>query len=41
MSWVLAGGLAVLAFAAIAFVFKAPRRGWEAVGAALLLGLAG
>lgn len=41
MSWVLAGGLAVLAFAAIAFLFKAPRRGWEAVGAALLLGLAG
>lgn len=41
MSWILAGGLAVVAFVAIAFLFKAPRRGWEAVGAALLLGLAG
>lgn len=41
MSWVFAALLAIVAFVAIAFVFKAPRRGWEAVGAALLLGLAG
>jgi cytochrome c-type biogenesis protein CcmH len=41
MTWVYAALLAASAFAAIAFLFKAPRRGWEAVGAALLLGLAG
>lgn len=41
MSWVLAGGLAVIAFLAAAFVLKAPRKGWEAIVAALLLGLAG
>lgn len=39
--WVLAGGLAVAAFAVAAFVLKLPRRGWEALGAALLLGIAG
>jgi cytochrome c-type biogenesis protein CcmH len=41
MTWVLAGGLAILAFLAAAFVLKAPRKGWEAIVAALLLGLAG
>ncbi len=41
MSWVIIIGLAGLAFAALAFVLKAPRGGWEAIGAALLLGLAG
>lgn len=41
MSWVIIIALAGLAFAALTFVLKAPRGGWEAIGAALLLGLAG
>lgn len=41
MSWVLAIGLALAAFAVLAFVLKAPRSGWEAIGAALLFGIAG
>ena len=41
MSWAITIGLAVLSFIVIAFVLKAPRNGWEAVGAALLLGIAG
>ena len=41
MNWVLAIGLALAAFAVMAMVLKAPRQGWEAIGAALLLGIAG
>ena len=41
MSWALIIALAALAFAALVFLFKVPRGGWEAVCAALLLGLAG
>jgi len=41
MTWVVAIGTAVAAFALLAFVLKAPRHGWEATGAALLLGIAG
>ncbi|MEJ2408944.1 MAG: tetratricopeptide repeat protein [Novosphingobium sp.] len=41
MIWVLVVALASAAFALIAFVLKAPRGTWEAVIAALLLGLAG
>lgn len=41
MSWVLALVLALTAFLAAAFLLKAPRSGWEAIGAALLLGIAG
>lgn len=41
MSWVLVLLLALAAFAGAAFVLKAPRGGWEAIGAALLLGIAG
>jgi cytochrome c-type biogenesis protein CcmH len=41
MSWALAVLLAVVAFCVVAFVLRAPRRGWEAIGAALLLGIAG
>lgn len=41
MSWALAILLAVVAFAVLAFVLKAPRHGWEAIAAALLLGIAG
>lgn len=41
MTWFLAFLLAVIAFAAAALLFKAPRSGWEAIGAALLLGIAG
>jgi len=41
MSWVLIVALALIVFLVVAFVFKAPRSGWEAVGAALLLGVAG
>lgn len=41
MSWVVTLGLAALCFVALALVLKAPRKGWEAIGAALLLGIAG
>ncbi|MEZ5737603.1 MAG: tetratricopeptide repeat protein [Novosphingobium sp.] len=41
MSWALVILLAALAFCMLAFVLKAPRKGWEAIGAALLLGVAG
>lgn len=41
MSWVVAILLAIGAFALAAFVLRAPRQGWEAIGAALLLGIAG
>lgn len=41
MGWVLVGGLAALSFAALVWVFKTPRKGWEAIGAALMLGIAG
>lgn len=41
MSWAIAIALAALSFGVIAFVLKAPRSGWDAVGAALLLGIAG
>jgi len=41
MTWAIACLLAALAFLALAFVLKAPRKGWEAIGAALLLGIAG
>jgi cytochrome c-type biogenesis protein CcmH len=41
MTWVVTFVLAALAFCALAFLLKAPRSGWEAIGAALLLGIAG
>ena len=41
MTWALVIGLGLLAFAAIALPFRVPRQGWEVIGAALLLGLAG
>jgi cytochrome c-type biogenesis protein CcmH len=41
MIWVMAGGLAIAVFLIIAFALKAPRAGYEAIGAALLLGIAG
>jgi len=41
VTWVLAILLALVAFLAMAFLFKAARKGWEAIGAALLLGIAG
>lgn len=41
MSWILALLLALAAFLAAAFLLRAPRAGWEAIGAALLLGIAG
>ncbi len=41
MIWVLVLALAALAFLAMAFLLKAPRKGWEVIGAALLLGVAG
>lgn len=41
MTWFLAFVLALAAFMLAAFVLRAPRRGWEAIGAALLLGIAG
>lgn len=41
MIWIFVGLLAIAVFGVLAFVFKAPRSGWEAIGAALLLGVAG
>ncbi|MCJ2176999.1 tetratricopeptide repeat protein [Novosphingobium album (ex Hu et al. 2023)] len=41
MIWVFVASLALLAFGLIVFVLKAPRGTWEAVAAALLLGVAG
>lgn len=41
MTWVVVIALAAAAFAALAFVLKVPRKGWEALGAALLVGIAG
>jgi cytochrome c-type biogenesis protein CcmH len=41
MTWVLVMVLAAAAFAAMVLVLKAPRSGWEAIGAALLVGIAG
>ncbi len=41
MTWVLVIALAAAAFLVAAFVLRAPRWGWEALGAALLLGVAG
>jgi cytochrome c-type biogenesis protein CcmH len=41
MGWVLAALLAAAAFGLMALVLNAPRRGWEAIGAALMLGIAG
>jgi cytochrome c-type biogenesis protein CcmH len=41
MTWVVTFALAIAAFCALAFLLKAPRSGWEAIGAALLLGIAG
>ena len=41
MTWIIALVLALAAFVVAVFVLRAPRRGWEAIGAALLLGVAG
>lgn len=41
MTWVLAILLAVAAWLVIVFAFKTSRKGWEAIAAALLLGIAG
>lgn len=41
MSWVAAIGLALAALAAMAGLFRLPRRTWTTLGAALALGLAG
>lgn len=41
MTLVLIIGLAIASFLVLAFVLKAPRKGWEAIGAVLALGIAG
>lgn len=41
MTWVMVFALAAAVFAGLALVLKAPRGAWEAIGAALLLGIAG
>ena len=41
MTWVLIVGIAAAVFAALVWLLKLPRGGWEWAGAALLLGLAG
>ncbi len=41
MTWIVIIALAAVAFAFLTLVFRVPRAGWEAVLAALMLGLAG
>jgi cytochrome c-type biogenesis protein CcmH len=41
MIWIMALVLALAGFLLAVFVLRAPRQGWEAIGAALLLGVAG
>jgi cytochrome c-type biogenesis protein CcmH len=41
MAWAMVIALAVAAFAVLVALFKAPRRSWEAIAAALIFGLAG
>ncbi len=41
MGWVLVVLLAAAVFVTLAFLLKAPRSGWAAIGSALLLGIAG
>ncbi len=41
MIWALVASLVLACFALAAFVLKAERSGWEAIGAALLIGVAG
>ena len=41
MTWLWIALLTATAFAAMAFLLKAPRPGWAAIGSALLLGVAG
>lgn len=41
MTWVLVLALALAAFGIVVFAFNAPRGSWEAIGAALALGIAG
>lgn len=41
MIWVWIVGLGLVSFAGLAFGLNAPRKGWEPIGAALALGLAG
>lgn len=41
MTWFVIAVIAALAFGLAVWVLKAPRAGWEAIGAALLLGVAG
>lgn len=41
MIWAWVIGLAIASFALLAFLLKVPRKGWEPVGAALVLGIAG
>lgn len=41
MTWAMVVALALGTFFVLAFVLKVPRRGWEALGSALLLGIAG
>lgn len=41
MSWVMVLGLALVVFGVLTAVMRLPRAGWEPVGAALMLGIAG
>ena len=41
MTWALVLALALAAFVALVWLLRVPRAGWEALGAALLLGIAG
>lgn len=41
MTWIMVILMILAAFAVLAWLFKVPRKGWEAIGAALMLGAAG
>lgn len=41
MTWLVVIGLALVVFGAMAFILRVPRSGWEVIGAAVLLGIAG
>jgi hypothetical protein len=41
MTWLLIAALALVVLLVLTFVFRTPRKGWEAIASALVLGLAG
>ncbi|WP_343610491.1 tetratricopeptide repeat protein [Novosphingobium sp.] len=41
MTWLLIAALALVVLLVLTFIFRTPRKGWEAIASALVLGLAG